>query len=249
MLAKAHIIHYLPILTTLLSAAFFVVLINRFFFRKRGAHLLWWAAGVLCYGLGTGLEGAITLGGNSVALTKTWFVAGALLGGYPLAQGTVYLLLRRSTANRLTIVTVPLIVVAAICVFLSPVDASQLDAVRPSGSILEWQWIRRVMTPLINSYSVFFLVGGAILSSIRFGQFPGTRHRANGNALIAVGALLPAVGGILTKVFGLVEALYIGEFVGLILIWIGYAFCVRRRSGQLEDSNDLTAVRSGPIPS
>ena len=43
---------------------------------------------------------------------------------------------------------------------------------------------------------------------------------------IAVGALLPGIGGGMAKA-GMVEALYVGELVGLILIWLGYRFCVR----------------------
>ena len=235
MLAQAQIVHYLPILTTLLSVAFFFVLINRYQLKKRGAHLLWWAGGVFCYGLGTALESAITLFGNSVPLTKAWFIAGALLGGYPLAQGTVYLLLRRRTADGLTMVTVPVIVAAAVLVIASPVNADLLHSVRPSGSLLEWQWVRKVFTPIINSYAVLFLVGGAVLSAVRFGRSPATRHRAVGNALIAAGALLPAVGGIMAKA-DVVEGLYVGEFIGLILIWLGYASCVRRPTAFPDDA-------------
>ena len=142
MLAQPHVIHYLPILTTCVSVAFFFTLIQRYRMKKRGAHLLWWAAGVACYGLGTAIESSITLFGNSVFLTKSWFIAGALLGGYPLAQGTVYLLLRRRTANRLTLLTIPIIVIASVCVAMSPVDPDSLQAARPSGSLLQWQWIR-----------------------------------------------------------------------------------------------------------
>ena len=47
-----------------------------------------------------------------------------------------------------------------------------------------------------------------------------------GNGLIAFGAMLPAVGGGMAKA-GVVEALYVGEFVGLLFIWAGYAACVR----------------------
>ena len=55
---------------------------RRYRFKGKSAHLLWWAGGVFCYGVGTALEGAVTLFGNSVALNKAWYVAGAVLGGY-----------------------------------------------------------------------------------------------------------------------------------------------------------------------
>ncbi|MCB9851581.1 MAG: hypothetical protein H6819_00685 [Phycisphaerales bacterium] len=243
-LAQPQLIHYLPILTTIVSVPFFLALVHRYRTKKRGAHLLWWAAGVCCYGIGTALESTITLFGNSVLLSKLWFIAGALLGGFPLAQGTVYLLMRRKTANILTALTIPIVVAAVICVVMSPVDIGRMQPARPSGDLLEWQWIRSAFGRSINLYSVIFLVGGAVLSAIRFGHYQTTRHRAIGNALIAFGALLPAIGGVLTKVLGMVEALYVGEFVGLCMIWLGYAFCIRRRNGASDDANDLTAVRS-----
>ncbi len=224
-LAQAEPVHYLPIATTALSVVFFVVLVRRYITRHSGPHLLWWAGGIFAYGLGTALEGSITLFGNSIVLTKAWYIAGALLGGYPLAQGTVYLLLSRRTANVLTAITVPYMLVMAVLVVLSPVNADVLQPHKPSGSILEWQWVR-AMTPFLNGYAAVFLIGGAVYSAVRFARQTGAANRALGNSLIAVGALLPGVGGGMAKA-GFVEALYVGEFVGLILIWAGYGACVR----------------------
>jgi hypothetical protein len=218
-------VHYIPIATTVLSAIFCGIILRRYLIRRSGPHLLWWAAGIFAYGLGTALEGAITLAGNSVALTKTWYIAGALLGGYPLAQGTVYLLLPRRTAHVLSAITVPFIVIVAALVIASPVNYEALEPHRPSGAVLAWTWVR-AMTPLINGYAALFLIGGAILSAVRFARHTDGGARAMGNALIAVGALLPGIGGGMAK-SGIVEALYIGEFAGLLLIWAGYALCVR----------------------
>lgn len=219
-------VHYIPVITTSLSFVFLVVLLRRYVQRGFGTHLLWWAFGVFCYGAGTALESSITLFGNSIALTKTWYIAGAVFGGYPLAQGTVYLLLKRRTAHILTAATIPLIVAASVLVVLSPVNVDALEPHRPSGAMLGWQWVR-AFTPIINGYAALFLIGGAILSAVRYARHVGTSNRAVGNTLIAVGALLPAVGGGLAKA-GLVEALYVGELLGIILIWLGYGACVRR---------------------
>lgn len=219
------LVHYIPILTTVLSAIFFLVLVAHFVRKRSGAHLLWWAAGIFFYGLGTALESTITLHGNSVVLNKAWYIAGALLGGYPLAQGTVYLLMKRATANTLSWLTVPLIIVISILVILSPVRLDHLEPYRPGGAVLGWWWVR-LFTPIINLYAAAFLIGGAVMSAYHYAQRRATRSRAIGNALIAIGALLPGIGGSLAKA-GIVEGLYVGEFLGLILIWIGYVFCVR----------------------
>ena len=236
-------IHYLPILTTALAAVFTAVLVRRY--RERGGlHLLWWAIGVAAYGTGTALESAITLFGNTVALTKTWYVAGALFGGYPLAQGSVYLHLRRRTAHWLTAITLPVLIGAAALVFLSPVVPGVLESHRPSGAILGWGWVR-LITPFINLYAVIFLIGGAVLSAVRFarGRAAEDRPRFLGNALIALGAILPGIGGGMAKA-GVVEALYVGELVGLVLIWVGYFYCttIARRIASRADCSTAEGV-------
>lgn len=218
-------IHYLPIATTVIAAAFCIVLLRRFFVRSQGMHLLWWAGGVFCYGLGTALEASVTLFGNSPGLNKAWYIAGAFLGGYPLAQGTVYLLLKRRTANILSSITLPFIVVMSILVVLSPTKLDALLVHKPGGAALGWQWLRLFTVP-INIYAVVFLIGGAILSAVRYFQQTSTQGRAIGNTLIAFGALLPGIGGSMAKA-DIVEALYLGEFVGLLFIWAGYVYCVR----------------------
>ena len=218
-----HPVHYLPILTTLFSVYFLIDIGGRYL-KKGGRHLMWWAIGVFTYGLGTFLEGFITLFGNSVFLNKAWYVAGAILGGYPLAQGSVYLHFSRRTANILTAITLPFIIASGLLVFLSPVSEGLLESFRPSGASLEWQWVR-LLTPLINTYSAIFLIGSAFYSAIRYAKVENGKNRAIGNALITVGALLPGIGGGMAKA-GMVEALYVGEFVGIILIYIGYRVCL-----------------------
>ncbi len=43
------------------------------------------------------------------------------------------------------------LILAAIFVWLSPVDLSHLEAQRPTGSILVWHWVR-LLTPFLNLY-------------------------------------------------------------------------------------------------
>jgi hypothetical protein len=221
-------VHYVPILTTVLSALFAVSLYRRWRIR-RAPHLWWWAFGITTYGIGTAIESVITLTGNTAVLTKLWYIAGALLGGYPLAQGSLFLSWPRPLARRLTVVSLTFVVVAALLVVLSPVNDGALEPSRPSGAILEWRWIR-LLTPFINLYAVFFLIGGAIRSAWRHYRYRGHMYRAAGNGLIAVGAILPGIGGSFAKM-GMVEVLYVAEFIGLILIWTGDRVCARQDPG------------------
>lgn len=216
---------YLPVATTLLALPFAVLLVVRSAQLAWRRHLLWWGIGVACYGLGTALESWIALAGNSAAASKAWYVAGAVFGALPLAQGTAHLLLRPAWARRLTLLLLPWVLLLALLVLLSPVREDRLDPLRPGGDVLGWQWLRWA-TPLINGYAAAMLVGGAVGSALRWRRLPGGGPRALGNALIALGALLPAIGGGLAKA-GRVEALYVAELCGLLLIVAGY-FCCRR---------------------
>lgn len=209
--------------------------------RRPAPHLFWWGLGVAFYGLGTALEASVTLFGWNPFFFRSWYVAGALLGGAPLAQGTVYLLLKRRTAHVLTAVLVTVVTIAAVCVWLSPIDMTLVEPHRLTGSVLVWTWTRR-FSPFINSYAVLFLIGGAIWSGLKYAGDPATRHRAIGNALIALGAILPGIGGSATRA-GYTEVLYVTELLGLILIWWGYRMNVRGpRAHQPPDAARMARV-------
>lgn len=220
------LIHYTPILTTVLSAAFVAGLLARARTRKWPPHLMWWAIGVFFYGVGTALESSITLFGNTEALNRLWYWAGAILGGYPLATGSVYLLLRRRPAHVLTGVTLAYVAAVSVLVFVAPIDPGKLLGHKPTGrGLFDWTWMPW-LTVAINLYALVFLVGGALWSSARFFLTGSNRGRAIGTGLIAFGALLPGIGGAATKA-GYVEALYVGEFVGLVFIVVGYWICLK----------------------
>jgi hypothetical protein len=214
-------VHYIPIATTLVAVAFSVILFQRW--RERGGlHLMWWGIGALTFAAGTITESLTTLTGWHAAIFRAWYITGALLGGAPLAQGSVYLHLSRKTANRLTVALVTTIVVASVCVLLSPIDYSAVEIHRLSGKVLGWQWVR-AFSPFLNTYAFVFLVGGAVVSAWRYYRSAEQRHRFVGNVYIAVGALLPGIGGTFTR-FGHVEVLYVTEFVGLLMIFVGYRY-------------------------
>ena len=218
-------VHFIPIATTLVSFAFAYMLWSRYLTYRSGPHLAWWAAGVTLYGVGTLTESLVTLLGWQEVVFRSWYISGALLGAAPLAQGTVYLLLRRATANWLAGILVPLILTAAVCVLLTPIDYSLVETYRLSGRVMEWQWVR-LFSPFINTYAFIFLVGGAVISALRYARSVETHHRAIGNLLIAIGALLPGIGGVSTRL-GHTEVLYVTELVGILLIWTGYRWNVR----------------------
>ncbi len=224
---------YLPAVTTLFSAFFCWQLFSRYRAKGGGKHLLWWGVGMATYGIGTFTEAYTSIVGWNPLVFRLWYIAGAFLGGYPLAQGSIYLLMHRRFADRSARVMLTLIGLASILVLVTPLDAAAAEAHRLSGGVIEWQWIR-LISPFINVYSVIFLVGGAVVSALRFRKAPTLRHRYLGNILIAVGALLPGIGGSMTRA-GFVEALYVTELVGLLLIYWGYRKNVSGKESRVAD--------------
>lgn len=155
---------YVPIVSTVFALAFTIILYQRC--RQKGSppHLMWWTWGVFVFGVGTFTEALITLFGWKESFFRLWYISGALLGGAPLAQGTVYLLLNRKTANRLTAVLVLFIMVASVFVLMTPLDYALVEWHRPSGKVIAWTWVR-YFSPFINTYALIFLVGGAAISA------------------------------------------------------------------------------------
>jgi len=217
-------VSFIPIATTIVAAFFAPVVFRRWRTRRSGPHLLWWSIGIAMYGVGTFTESFTTLFGWHEGVFRAWYISGALLGGAPLAQGTVYLMFSRKLANRLSAVLLTVIVVASAMVLLSPIDYGLVEPHRLTGHVMEWT-AARLFSPFVNTYAAIFLIGGAIVSAWRFRRDASARHRFVGNVCIALGALLPGIGGTATR-FGHTEVLYIMEFLGLVLIWIGYRYNV-----------------------
>ncbi len=214
------VIRLLPIASTLVAAGFTRVLYLRWREAPGKRHLLWWMIGVALFGVGTATEAIVGIAGWSEPVFRAWYISGALLGGAPLAQGTVYLMVSRDRADRLTVAMLSYASIAAVFVLLTPIAFDLVDPDRLSSRVIVWSWVR-LFSPLLNTYALVFLVGGAIVSAVRYRRRGGSGARVKGNVLIAAGALLPGIGGSFTRL-GYVEVLFVMELVGLVLLWAGY---------------------------
>ena len=229
----SEIIDHIPILTTILAAWFFVRLYKHYRSKPWAKYLLWWTIGVATYGLGTLAESINTVFGWNEVNTRIWYIVGALLGGWPLAQGTVYLLMRKRTADILTAIFLLIIAVASVCVMLTPIALPGGFDGRLSGSVFTWQWVR-YFSPFINLYAFIFLFGGAIYSAWKYAKLGKDHPRFLGNVFISIGALLPGIGGSFTRM-GYVEVLFVTELLGLLCIYYGYS--IIRRDAVISTSN------------
>ncbi len=238
------IVSYIPIVTTVVSALFAVRLWRHWRRRPAALYLFWWFLGAVAYGAGTLTESLTTLLGWQEPVFRAWYIAGALLGGAPLAQGTAYLLLPRRTAHRLTAVLVAVIVAGATLVLLSPIDYALVEPHRLTGKVLAWPRVRLV-SPFVNLYAVVLLVGGALWSAGKYFRETGGGRRMWGNVAIAVGGILPGIGGMYTRM-GHTEVLYVTELLGLLLIWAGYGLIVGDRGPSVHANQQRGVAATAP---
>ena len=218
--------HYLPILSTIVAFTFAASVFNRFRVRH-GAHLLLWCIGLVLYGIGTLTEVIMLFTFNPIAL-KLWYLCGAMLTAAWLGQGTINLLVRRrGIAPTLNIILIIVSLLAVVLVLMAPITsaASSYNPTLPLSTqykdILTRSGIVVLLTILLNIYGTLTLVGGAIFSAYVFWRKRILFNRMVGNILIAIGAIMPAIGGSFIQM-GLPDFLYVSEFLGAILMYIGF---------------------------
>ncbi len=209
----------LPLASAILSFVFAFAVITKWNKRRSHKHLLVWGIGLIFYGIGGAAEAYTGAFGFNPFVLRIWYLFGAVLVAAWLGQGTVFLLARDKWVKITTIILTVASIAAAIAVFIAPVNMDYQTGTELTGKAFSVTWVRMI-TPFFNIYGTVTLVGGALYSAYLFWRKRVLPHRMIGNILIAMGALAPAFGGILNR-FGL-PGLYIGEFVGVFLMYIGF---------------------------
>jgi hypothetical protein len=219
-------VHYIPFLSTLVTFAFAAAVFARFL-KRRGPHLLLWTIGLLFFSIGTLSEVILAFTFSGLVL-KLWYLSGAMLTAAWLGQGTIHLLVRkRGISWTLTgILTAVSLLAGSLILFapLMPAATSYHVTMAISSQykdILTRGSLTILLTILLNIYGTLALVGGAIYSAFIFWRKHVLLNRMIGNVLIAIGALAPAMAGSFVKA-GLVDALYLSELIGVVLMYIGF---------------------------
>ncbi len=216
--------HYISILSTAVTFFFAIAVFERYR-RRKGTHLLLWGIGLVFYGLGT-LTEAIMLFTFHPLVLKIWYLTGAMLTAAWLGQGTVHLLVRkRGVATTLLMFLIIVSVIAAILVLTAPIEPVAYNFNQPASAQYQEILVRSgaitFLTIFLNIYGTLALVGGAIYSAYIFWRTRVLANRMIGNILIAVGALMPAMGGTFIRA-GLADWLYLSEFLGAVLMYVGF---------------------------
>ncbi len=228
--------HYIPILSTIVTFAFAAAVLARWRYRK-GPHLLLWGLGLVWYGLGT-LSEVLLAFTFSPWVLKLWYLSGAVLTAAWLGQGTVYLLVRkRGIANILMAILGIASLAALVMLLLAPITPAaanfhpSLPVSAQYKDILTRGGVVILLTILLNIYGTITLVGGAIYSAFLFWRKHILVQRMLGNILIAAGAMMPAVGGSFLRA-GLPDILYLSEFLGVVIMYGGFMLAIATRPAE-----------------
>ena len=213
-----------PLASSIISFVFAFFVFRRYVERK-STYLFMWGIGLIFYGIGGFCEFYYGSFGWNALVFRLWYLFGAILVAAWLGQGTVYLLAKPKWATVLTGILVLGSLYAIYKVFTAQLDPSLMIGAGHTGAELSGHAIVtdgvRILTPFFNLYGTLMLVGGAVYSAFIFWRKRVLLHRALGNILIAVGAIMPAFGGLFSRL-QIPGALYLGELLGVILIFLGF---------------------------
>ena len=207
----------IPLLTSIVGFVFAVLVLDQFVAHRRPYQLVW-GIGLLMYATSAGAEFAAGAWGITELVYRTWYLFGAILVAAWLGMGTLYLLLRRSAADVIMGLLALVTIYAAFKVMTVSIDVTGLEGLTGTAMPPEI----RMLTPFLNIFGTLALVGGAIYSAWFFWRHKTMKHRVLSNILIAVGAILPAVGGANMRLSGDLSLFYILELAGISLIFLGF---------------------------
>jgi hypothetical protein len=205
----------LPVATALL-ALLFCALLARSFRRRAAGEKLLWGTGFALFAVAAASEALAQRAGWSVALFRTYYLAGGVLTVAYLGAGSAWLHLPRRARDALAGALLVATAAAAASVLLAPVHVATLAATpagRPpaNGAVGGHAFLWAVA---LNSFGTLFLVGGGLYSIAR-------RTRARASAWIVAGALVLALSTSLSRA-GDYSFMYLGELLGIALMFWGF---------------------------
>jgi len=151
---------------------------------------------------------------------RLWYLVGAILVAAYMGMGTLYLLMRRRNAHIVMAILGMASIYAIIRVLTVDIDITNLTKLTGIG-VMPTD-VRYILLPVFNAFGTFALVGGALYSAYIFWRKRILPHRVSSNIFIAVGALLPALGGTHQTYVGGLNILFICELAGVIVMFIGF---------------------------
>ncbi len=198
-----------PLSASLLSAIFAYFLGQQYLERKK-PHQLVWLISFLIFAFAAFAEFYSEVWGWNAGLYRWYYVAAASLVAF-MAAGTVYLFSRRAGHIFVSV----LVLVTLVMLYRALTAQINVGAFVPGVTVAgrAMPGSVRIFSPLLTVPSSLILIFGAIISWLK----AGTGY----NLLIAAGTLIIAGSGSAAR-FGATEFLYLGEMLGLAVIFAGF---------------------------
>lgn len=186
--------------------------------RRPNPERVIWAGAFLLFMVAAACEVIGSAAGWSPSLARIYYLTGAVLVVGVLALGELYLLLPHRMPAITPGVTLLIVAMSATAVWSAPIDSARL-------ATAGWQALERgpflvALAATINAGGTIVLAGGALYSAWKLRAAGGSGRRAAGCMLIAVGTVVVASGGTLTR-FGRPEYLYLPMALGIAIIFCG----------------------------
>ncbi|MGI8552053.1 MAG: hypothetical protein ACR2PL_14900, partial [Dehalococcoidia bacterium] len=174
--------------------------------------------------LGVFVEFIANLGGWTATIYRWWYLFGATFAAVTLGLGSAYLLLPLRWARMLTLILAMVAVWACYRVLTVPLNSAAV--IPPHGearppTVQSLPVDIKIMVAVLNIAGTVSVVGGALWSAWLFWRRRTQLHRVASSVLIAAGGLVVASSGSLARL-GRPEYLFLGEFLGIALIFLGF---------------------------
>ena len=195
---------------TVISVAFAALVFNQWLVRRKSFQLAW-SLGLALYAIAAFTQFLAETYGWSVSVYKVYYLVAALLVAV-LGIGSILLVHRRAGIG-FALYTLIIFAGFAVAITGATVNTGALQSALPvAGTALPDNNVR-IFSPLFTVPGSVALIGTAAYSYWR------TRLRFN--LWIGTGALIVAAGGSLAR-FNVTWALYIGELVGIAVMFWGF---------------------------
>lgn len=231
--------NHIPLITTVLSAIFTILLFRQYAQRKK-RHQAIWTAALALYSLTAFIEYLANpdVTGPSLSLIKVYYAGTGPMVGL-LGAGILYLLASKRWSDiylALVLVLSAVVVVFTVSAGIPTADIQSAFGVGlPQGFtaiVQEFPMTARIPTMILNITGAILLVGGALFSYLR------DRSRSY-NLSIALGGILPAIGGASLGFFDNADIFFEFELAGTIFLFLGFVLSIR----YLSRSDDRKSVK------
>jgi hypothetical protein len=212
-----------PLIAAAISLVFAGVLLWRYLNRRRPHEGLWTIA-LLMYSAASAAMFVGVFRGWTGATFRTYWVLGAVLNVPYLAQGELYLLIRRRAYTHLILVLLAVGTAFAVWkVWPAPVHAAALANRLPLGKEVFGTHAAPYRISQLYAFPAYFLLlGGLVWAAAQMKGRPELRARTAGTMGIALGATVVAVGSGIGAGFHLVPLFSASLAVGIAVMFWGF---------------------------